>query len=659
METQPQPKSFKLGGAALPRSLSAIAHSICEQNAITADQLDCKWEAWALANSHSTGLPSEEEFRAFAAHLRQKALKASVFKSTPPPRKSSLLHSPGPTPTRVNNIDEFFNYLSDEAKKEVRVKAEPEPLIVRNLNQTLDDDATNAKRSRLFKAEPIPAQVKPHDVNHLPGDDKQDEQYANRTGSGRVEASLDNSEATPHNPLSRDLLGPIHVQPFTPHQPHTRYMHNPVLQRMNDVRSHTQTIVEQILSRLKLLRDDEMPRLSTICRQGGSPATILIAGRIRTELEEIDASCNATINLESVILEGEDGHFIKLNLHRLVNNKHPFFINPGMVVVVEGVNTNGKLFDVHAIYDNAMQTSEQRHVFQEKREVKMEEEDEVEQHSQPYANLIVAAGPFTRQSNLKYEPLSDLLQIIQRNKPHVVILTGPFVEESHQHISPQTPMPYDEVFVSRIIVPLQATIATMAASDELVPQFVLIPALEDVHHDFVCPQPAFRWPFAQVEHNIHLCPNPCVLEVSAKDGQYVSFVGATSLPTLQDISADSLCRNKPDRLGSIVSHMLRQRSFYPSFPPSNAVPLDTGFLDRLEIMDVDTGDTVDMIIVPSKLKAFAKSVDGGAIAVNPGLASRESDGGTYAEIALPLHNSRQRRSIQANEDTIEVSVIRL
>ncbi|KAI0561741.1 DNA polymerase alpha subunit B [Gracilaria domingensis] len=300
-----------------------------------------------------------------------------------------------------------------------------------------------------------------------------------------------------------------------------------------------------------------------------------------------------------------------------------------MIVVVEGVNTNGRLFDVHDIYDNAMHTPQQQPCLSEPEH----------QPSQPYENLIVAAGPFTRLSSLKYGPLHDLLEIVERDKSHVVILAGPFVEEAHQNISDQTPISHEQVFFDRVISPLQAAISRMVPGRETVPQFVLILALRDVHHSFLCPQPAFRSPREQRDPNIHLCPNPSVLRVSAKDGQHVSYVGISSLPTLLDISADSVCMNKLDRLGSIVSHMLRQGSFYPSFPPSNSVPLDTGLLDKLGIMDVDTGETVYMIIVPSKLKSFAKSVNGGAVALNPGLASQESKGGTYTEIALPLHHS--------------------
>ncbi|KAI0558757.1 DNA polymerase alpha subunit B [Gracilaria domingensis] len=245
--------------------------------------------------------------------------------------------------------------------------------------------------------------------------------------------------------MAADVSRAVNAQPVAvAAQRNAGYMNNPVRQRINDVRAHMQMVLQHIFSRVRLLRGDDVPPLSNTGLLEGSPATVLIAGRIRTELEDADATSTARINVYSVTLDNEDGSRIKFNLNRLVKNKHLFFINQGMIVVVDGANTNGRLFDVHAIYDNAMHTHQQQpRVSEPEHQLKMEDEQDIQpeiQPTQPYENLIVAAGPFTRPSNFKYEPLSDLLEIIERNRPDVVILTGPFVEESHQHISDGTPI---------------------------------------------------------------------------------------------------------------------------------------------------------------------------------------------------------------------------
>lgn len=46
-------------------------------------------------------------------------------------------------------------------------------------------------------------------------------------------------------------------------------------------------------------------------------------------------------------------------------------------------------------------------------------------------SLVVAAGPYTTSDNMAYEPLKDLVTYISTYKPHVAIMTGPFLESEH------------------------------------------------------------------------------------------------------------------------------------------------------------------------------------------------------------------------------------
>lgn len=50
-------------------------------------------------------------------------------------------------------------------------------------------------------------------------------------------------------------------------------------------------------------------------------------------------------------------------------------------------------------------------------------------------SIVVAAGPFTQTDNLMYQPLEDLAKYVIHCKPHVLLLTGPFVDSSHVLIS--------------------------------------------------------------------------------------------------------------------------------------------------------------------------------------------------------------------------------
>jgi len=41
--------------------------------------------------------------------------------------------------------------------------------------------------------------------------------------------------------------------------------------------------------------------------------------------------------------------------------------------------------------------------------------------------VMVAVGPYTVNNELSFEGLKDLVQLINREKPHALILAGPFI----------------------------------------------------------------------------------------------------------------------------------------------------------------------------------------------------------------------------------------
>eukprot|EP00172_Hildenbrandia_rubra_P002641 Plantae.Rhodophyta-Hildenbrandia_rubra.ctg364.p1 GENE.Plantae.Rhodophyta-Hildenbrandia_rubra.ctg364~~Plantae.Rhodophyta-Hildenbrandia_rubra.ctg364.p1 ORF type:complete len:411 (+),score=77.80 Plantae.Rhodophyta-Hildenbrandia_rubra.ctg364:225-1457(+) len=361
---------------------------------------------------------------------------------------------------------------------------------------------------------------------------------------------------------------------------------------------------------------------------------VFALGRIRCELDETDGT-GGRINLTSVLLESEEGTLVKLDLSRLA--KQALFIVPGMIVVVEGMNTNGRLIEVHAIYDNAMSKDHNSNT---------EQMEDVDEKSETAAKVLIATGPYTTNSNLKFEPLDDLLAIVKRNKPRVTILTGPFLPENHPLISSDkaVPVEYERVFETRIVERLEAISET---------HFAILPALEDIHHEFVAPQPPFQTLTAA--GNITFGGNPSIVRISSKTSTHQAHIGITSLPTLTDMSADCICLGKSDRFAALASHVLRQRSFYPICPASSNVPLDTTFESRIQIpLSLD----LDVLVLPSKLKTFVKEVDGGGICVNPGYLCKGKGGGTFCELKLPLRK-KESRTTEPASNLIQAEICRI
>eukprot|EP00171_Calliarthron_tuberculosum_P019017 IDg19017t1 len=230
--------------------------------------------------------------------------------------------------------------------------------------------------------------------------------------------------------------------------------------------------------------------------------------------------------------------------------------------------------EVSEVYDNAIPVSNDVPLAGRAAEPAKKEEDIVypmngtnpeTDEDEDYVHIIAAGGPYTISMDLKYDPLLKLKKVIAHRK--------------------------------------SAGACEGACRRRVRDSLCTDSALGDAHHDFVAPQPALSVPY-KLPPNIMLAPNPAVLRVGTSQASL--NIGLSSLPAIQDISADSLIWNKGDRFSAIASHMLRQGSFYPTNPPAAGVPLDFTLLNRVAMPVGPDTPGVDLLVLPSKLKAFAK-----------------------------------------------------
>jgi hypothetical protein len=83
---------------------------------------------------------------------------------------------------------------------------------------------------------------------------------------------------------------------------------------------------------------------------------------------------------------------------------------------VEGNNPTGKLLVANRVYEGSMlprwhQLPENSEIFQEHRALQSQG-----------VQVWVASGPFSLSENLEFEPLEELFQLVQKEKPDVLIL---------------------------------------------------------------------------------------------------------------------------------------------------------------------------------------------------------------------------------------------
>jgi DNA polymerase alpha subunit B len=93
--------------------------------------------------------------------------------------------------------------------------------------------------------------------------------------------------------------------------------------------------------------------------------------------------------------------------------------------------------------------------------------------------------------------------------------------------------------------------------------------------------------------------------------------------------------------------MVQQRSYYPLYPPPASMPTN---LDLKQIDGFKMPCRPDILIVPSRLTAFASLVLDSTVVVNPGHLTKGSTGGTYA--IMDIHPIKREKLDDAADDVL-------
>ncbi|NXA81463.1 DPOA2 polymerase, partial [Thryothorus ludovicianus] len=122
--------------------------------------------------------------------------------------------------------------------------------------------------------------------------------------------------------------------------------------------------------------------------------------------------------------------------------------------------------------------------------------------------VLLACGPFTPSDGVAFEPLSDLLEVVARDRPDVCVLFGPFLDAKHEQVeSCQLLGSFSDVFQLCLLTIIEGTRSSGC-------QLVLVPSLRDVSHDFVYPQPPFPLDVPKEDRaRVLLVPEPCTLDI--------------------------------------------------------------------------------------------------------------------------------------------------
>lgn len=338
-----------------------------------------------------------------------------------------------------------------------------------------------------------------------------------------------------------------------------------------------------------------------------SPVSLPVQDSI-TVLGQVCCDSNGKLNAHSVLLEAgqeQGGRQVPVDLSELKE----FSLFPGQVVAMEGMNTSGQKFVATKLYEGISMP------FYSPPEVK-QEMDEV---SEPIM-VMMSCGPYTPSDSLSYDPLIDLITIINKDRPDVCILFGPFVDSKHEQIEKNQVTETFEVIFKRCVDSIvEGTKGTGC-------RLLFVPSQRDVHHHYIYPQPPFSIPNLSKDEatRVTLAPDPCTLLIGNVT------IGLTSTDILFHMGAEEISSGTgTERFSRIMKHILTQRSYYPLYPPAEEVNMDYEKFQQFGQMPL----TPDVLIVPSELRYFIKDVTG-CVCVNPGRLTKGQVGGTYGRLLI-------------------------
>ncbi|XP_066942609.1 DNA polymerase alpha subunit B isoform X2 [Macrobrachium rosenbergii] len=450
----------------------------------------------------------------------------------------------------------------------------------------------NVTKRHVNSARSISAQFSPATLSRSVATPSQ--KYSSRTNAGGVVASYgDVSKASWTS--SKDFIPQLEIMAMTGDTPLTesyKYMFDK-LRDVAEVLNDTITLLgDEIKDTLKV---EEYSSLKSACNE-----VITVCGRI---------CCDSVgrLNAASVLLEGSreasGGDAVQVDLSQLAE----FSLFPGQIVGIQGLNTTGNKLVAQKLVPGKI--------------LPLPDSPITIKNDTGPVQVIVACGPFTTTDNLLYEPLTDLLMAIQNNPPHLLILMGPLLDVAHPLVANnELNETHDSVFnrCVRIITNSLEDIGT---------RVVLVSSNRDACSHMVYPTPPYS-----IGGHLTCVSDPSLLEVEG----VVIAVTATDILFHLGKEEISFPPQGSDRLGRLTSHILRQQSLYPLYPPPEGMCVD---LDQMET-HARLPCTPHLLILPSDLRYFIRDLEG-CVVVNPERLAKGLVGGTFAR--LELHPPSQER----------------
>ena len=309
----------------------------------------------------------------------------------------------------------------------------------------------------------------------------------------------------------------------------------------------------------------------------------------------VQCDSEGRLNSNSVVLHGSLDSSSGISIPVDLSQAASYSLFPGQVVALDCHNPSGARLVASKMYDGALMPGAKCSL-------------------EPGVTLTVmtACGPFTTTDSVSTEPLDDVLKEIEKVRPDVAILIGPFLDLKNNAVT-SSDVSFGTQFVN-IIKSIEEKVKEMETN------VYLVPSARDAVGYPVYPQPPFPWANT-FSKNIKPLSDPCVIDIAGVR------LAVTSTDVLFHLGKEEISfppRNG-DRMSRLASHLLQQGSMYPLYPPSEDVNLDLERLEQFALLD----DSPHIMLLPSDLATFVREV-GDTTVINPGRLTKGAGPGTFS-----------------------------
>ncbi|KAK5687375.1 DNA-directed DNA polymerase alpha subunit pol12 [Elasticomyces elasticus] len=370
-----------------------------------------------------------------------------------------------------------------------------------------------------------------------------------------------------------------------------------------------------------------------------STAEIVAVGRICSDQP------NGKLNASSVVLETSRRMGAGLRVPLKFGEGVGYALFPGKILAVRGSNVSGEYFKVSEVL--ALPALPLPASTPQELDIHNDRLAPADGSETRPLGVLVAAGPYTTDTDLDFVALHTLLAKAEEERTDVLILCGPFLDLEHPLIRsgdlesalpahsnlPPDRATLNDAFRLLISVPLQKLVQAVPTIT-----IILVPSLRDAVSKHV------SWPQDRLAKGplglggvkqVSIVTNPIVVSVNE-----IVFAVST-LDVLGELRAGDVHRGVSgggkgfgdgDMLGRLAGEVVEQRHFFPVFPPQDrregevdvGVGLDVAYLKLGEWVNVRP----DVLVLPSVLNPFVKVIEG-ITTINPGTLSKKRGAGTF------------------------------